>query len=615
MAEDETDDERDTELESIKAIFEELQILPEDPYTAFLEIPVIPEAPLPIAFPAADGAPPNQLPTPPSSDHDSSTEKVEQPVAVPVPLEVHNISYLPPLQLQIKLPNGYPFNEAPQFTLGADPNWIPKQTLRNLELNGLHLWHEYGHGQVVFAFIDQLQQSAERAFGLAVDGPLSLSQDMRIALLDFDRRAARQKFEAETFDCGVCLEPKKGSVCHRMTRCGHVFCVSCLQDFYNNCITEGDISSVKCLSPECGADKPRGRKSKTLGPSQLLQIPLEHAVVKRYVDLKHKKKLESDKTTVYCPRKWCQGPARSKKYPKLTDFTTIDSSDEDSSDEGPPAPATQTSVPADRLAICSSCSYAFCRACTHSWHGDHVACPRRATDDPSAELTADDRASLDYIRLHTSPCPTCGVPCQKTHGCNHMRCFQCATHFCYLCSDWLSAENPYAHFNQRGRDCYMRLWELEEGDNGQGGGAFAGVRAAERDALAWEQEEAAEEVELGGVLWEDMAAALLPPPAPAPPQNADVPQVVAMMNQVQLQEQPQPQGARGRDRGRPRRGGGGGRGAGLRGGNAEQGQVRWDPDAQNRAIRRFLDMADADQEDEWDSDELDEGEDWEIPVR
>ena len=638
MADSDTEDERETELDSIKAIFDELRSSPEDPYTAFLDIPVTPEAPLPIVFPTVDGAPPNQLPTPPSSDHDATVNKDAQLAVEQTLLETHRVSHLPSLKLQITLPKGYPSDQAPQFVLSTDPSWIPDDTLKNLQLNGLYLWHEYGHGQVVFAYIDQLQQSAERAFGLAVDGPLPLSPNMRIALLDFDRKTARQKFEAETFDCGVCLEPKKGAVCHRITRCCHVFCVSCLQDFYNTCITEGDIGSVRCLAPDCGADSPRGRKPKTLSPSQLLQIPLEHDMVKRYVDLKRKKKLESDTTTIYCPRKWCQGPARSTKYPKLTDIAAIDSS-ESSDDEAPTTTTTKKDLqppPSERLAICSVCQYAFCRTCNLGWHGEYVHCLPR---DSAGELSAEDQASFDYIRLNTSPCPTCAAPCQKTHGCNHMSCFQCATHFCYLCSTWLDAGNPYTHFNQRGKGCYLRLWELEEGDNGQGG-AFGGVRMAEHEAFALEQQllEADVAAEEGvddahGVGQGEMdggAEAPWLPAAPAPPLQADIPAVVVMMNQVNLQGRPPQQQEfvqRAQQRGPPRRNRvpgpqprrgrqrGGGVGAGAnRGGQQGQGQV--DAYAQrNNGIRRFLDMAEVDEEDGWDSDELSDDDDWAIPAR
>lgn len=59
-------------------------------------------------------------------------------------------------------------------------------------------------------------------------------------------------------------------------------------------------------------------------------------------------------------------------------------------------------------------------------------------------------------------------------------CFKCQTHFCYLCSAWLDPRNPYQHYNEQPdgsvTSCYMRLWELEEGDEG-GGIAFQGGRA------------------------------------------------------------------------------------------------------------------------------------------
>jgi E3 ubiquitin-protein ligase RNF14 len=92
-----------------------------------------------------------------------------------------------------------------------------------------------------------------------------------------------------------------------MMDCGHVFCVECLQDFYNNAIKEGDIATVRCLSPNCAKERgkatsPSGRKRKKprtfINPSELLQIPLDQEVVKRYVTLKYKIELESDKNTI-----------------------------------------------------------------------------------------------------------------------------------------------------------------------------------------------------------------------------------------------------------------------------------------------------------------------------
>lgn len=305
------------------------------------------------------------------------------------------------------------------------------------------------------------------------------------------------------------LDPKKGSACHRMINCGHVFCRQCLQDFYNNAITEGDLASIKCLTPDCAKQRsksdasPSGkrRKPKTrISPSELLQIPIEQEMVKRYVTLKHKAELESDKNTIYCPRKWCQGAARSSKHRKPTQlFDDSDGSEEESGNETEGA-ESKPDYKADLLSICEDCSFAFCSRCYQGWHGEFTLCvPRNST----GELTEEDKASLEYMRLHSTPCPTCAAPAQKTHGCNHMICFRCETHFCYLCSAWLEPANPYKHFNLIKTSCYMRLWELEGGDGDDVGiGYDGGVQ--QREVVVLELDDEVEEDEA------------VPPPLPPP---------------------------------------------------------------------------------------------------
>ena len=260
-------------------------------------------------------------------------------------------------------------------------------------------------------------------------------------------------------------------MCHRLL-CSHVFCVSCLQDFYNSSIIEGDIGNVRCIAPECGPEPKTPSEDRTLEPSELLQIPLEQETVQRYIKLKRKKRLESDRNTVYCPRQWCQGPARC---PNKKPSKAPQSGDDQGGNEEPETYDRNTNQnllppPAERLAICEDCTFAFCKVCKASWHGEYFVCFPRS----QFELTAEEKASEDYMKLHTQPCPTCDARAQKTHGCNHMICFKCDTHFCYLCGAYLDKGNPYEHYNTKKSGCYMRLWELEAGDDGDFGQAFGG---------------------------------------------------------------------------------------------------------------------------------------------
>lgn len=242
-----SEDERIIELSSIEAIYPEIQIDPTSPYTASLDIPVTPEKPLKIYFQASsDGVPPS-LPTPPTSTEQGNTETragvgIGSAAAL---IDTHELSHLPPVSLKITLPAGYPTSEPPIVELVTTPRWIPKTILKTLKEDCARLWEEIGRDQIVFIYIDHIQQAAETAFDVAKDQKqnFALPSDLKLGLLDYDLKCKRERFERGTFDCGICLEPKKGILCHRLLLCGHVFCVACLQDFYNNCISEGDVDT------------------------------------------------------------------------------------------------------------------------------------------------------------------------------------------------------------------------------------------------------------------------------------------------------------------------------------------------------------------------------------
>ncbi|EGX91439.1 RING finger protein [Cordyceps militaris CM01] len=488
---DDSDELRRTELETLEAIFPELRKPPgaTSPFTFELEIPVELAAPLTVTFPPAGNAAVGEVHAP---QHD-------QPP--PPPLDSLQVSHLPPISIRISLPDGYPESCPPRVTLTTTPPWLSNETLARLEMDAPRLWEDMGRDMVAYTYIDHVQHGADDVFGtIAMDGTLAVDAEHKLAVLDYDIKAKKAAFERETFECGVCLDPKKGSSCHKMMDCGHIFCVKCLCDFYGNAIQSGELLTVRCLAPNCA--KERGSKSlgetasrqlkkpKTfISPSELLQIGLTEELVKRFVTLKYKTELESDKNTIYCPRQWCNGAARSKKHKKPQGLELVDVSDQDDDDEDTEVEdGTQTTKkatakakfnPADLLSVCDDCGFAFCSRCLQSWHGEFVRCAGKKTRQ---ELTDEEKASIAYVELHTSPCPTCSAPAQKTHGCNHMICSRCDTHFCYLCSAWLDPSNPYKHYNMQpdGKvtSCYMRLWELEGGDGDDVGLGFGGGQLA-----------------------------------------------------------------------------------------------------------------------------------------
>ncbi|KAJ4368509.1 hypothetical protein N0V86_009414 [Didymella sp. IMI 355093] len=401
-------------------------------------------------------------------------------------LEAREVSHLPPLRIRFKLPHGYPSQVGPTLDLKA--SWLPEDTARKLEVEGASLWEDYGRTQVIFAYVSHLEEAAEAAFGLK---SLDVTSDAHQQLLVFDQEAKQQAFEKGTYECGVCLDPKKGTLCHQMEDCEHVFCIECLQGYYNDAILAGSIDDVKCPDFSCGDNNKRAQRTRLITPRELLRIPIERPAVQRYVNLKRKRKLDADKSTMWCPRRWCQGAALGNNYPKpnmpLEETGVVYEEDIDSdplTTEEPIEPADDSEEAAkqceealkereaakecallgSRLQICEDCSYAFCRLCNRSWHGEFFDC--RARINSPAERTVleqEEEASLAFIRNNTTKCPKCDTPVQKSEACNHMICVQCRTHFCYLCSMSLNPMHPYDHFNTWGSFCYQRLWEGQDG--------------------------------------------------------------------------------------------------------------------------------------------------------
>jgi E3 ubiquitin-protein ligase RNF14 len=190
-----TTDERNEELSTISAIFPELVVDSENACSASIDLPVTPAKPISVAFP-------------PIVQTGDRFQGGDAP-----PEETHVLTHLPPIRLQITLPVGYPTEVPPIFHVATNPQWIPEDIIHQLHQDGARLWEEIGHDQVVYAYIDHLQQAAENAFGIVAgktgnvddETRLEMSPEHKIAILDYDIKIKKATFEKETFDCGICL--------------------------------------------------------------------------------------------------------------------------------------------------------------------------------------------------------------------------------------------------------------------------------------------------------------------------------------------------------------------------------------------------------------------------
>jgi E3 ubiquitin-protein ligase RNF14 len=92
--------------------------------------------------------------------------------------------------------------------------------------------------------VAHIQEVARDGFGLR---ELTLSSELLLQLLECGRTAAKDEFNKMSYDCSACQYRKQGIACYQFEHCGHVSCVACLQEGYNNAILAGNIDRINCF--------------------------------------------------------------------------------------------------------------------------------------------------------------------------------------------------------------------------------------------------------------------------------------------------------------------------------------------------------------------------------
>ncbi|KAI0768503.1 RWD-domain-containing protein [Trametes elegans] len=377
------------------------------------------------------------------------------------------LSTLPPILIDVCIPPSYPYAPPQIRTVHATHSWLPVARFR-LADRLAEMW-EAGEG-VLYNwvewirsgdFLDALRISSAED-GKRVIRILHPTPSLLMPVLEtFDTSTQAASFAANSYECQVCLTSIKGARCVLLS-CAHVFCRSCLEDFWKLCIKEGDVGRVGCPDPDCVKAKREANEE------EVRRVVTEDEVI-RWKWLRRKYALEKDPTLVHCPMPLCQTP-----------IPRPENVEEDS--------------PWERLRTCPSCGYSFCTYCKRTWHGPVSQCPISAAKALVMEYMAlaedsierrrmeqrygrtmirrlvydyeEERASLETIALSTgTPCPSCGLAVEKSAGCNHMTCIKCGVHYCYRCGTRLDARSPYRHFSRQGERCFMKLFDEADIDN------------------------------------------------------------------------------------------------------------------------------------------------------
>ncbi|CAF0843165.1 unnamed protein product [Didymodactylos carnosus] len=204
--------------------------------------------------------------------------------------------------------------------------------------------------------------------------------------------------QSSTLICIICMKSYSNTNDFESLACGHSFCHDCWCQYIDTKFKNGYCLNIECM--KCDLRVPQ---------NFALQHLLSDSAKELYKKMTLKQLFNSNSQLTFCPGT-CERifEAKDKRMPGRVD--------------------------------CELCGLKFCFQCKLDYHAP-ASC-----DIMKNWLTKcrDDSETANYMFANTKDCPKCHVCIEKNGGCNHMSCFSCNHHFCWMClGDWKSHENNY----------------------------------------------------------------------------------------------------------------------------------------------------------------------------
>ncbi|XVE94091.1 hypothetical protein REPUB_Repub01dG0251000 [Reevesia pubescens] len=194
---------------------------------------------------------------------------------------------------------------------------------------------------------------------------------------------------SSTSMCNICIEELPGDKMTKMD-CGHSFCNGCWTEHFVVKINEGQSRRIRCMAYKCNAI-------------------CDEAVVRNLVGKRH--------------------PDLAEKFDRFLLESYIE--DNRMVKWCPSTPHCGNAIRIEDDEFCEvecSCGVQFCFSCLSEAHSP-CSCMMW---ELWIKKCRDESETVNWITVHTKPCPKCHKPVEKNGGCNLVSCI-CGQAFCWLC--------------------------------------------------------------------------------------------------------------------------------------------------------------------------------------
>ncbi|BBN69051.1 NDR1/HIN1-like 8 [Prunus dulcis] len=392
--------------------------------------------------------------------------------------------HLPPIMLTCLLPKSYPSHLPPYFTISVQ--WVHSSKISHLCSELDSIWREQPGQEVIYQWVEWLQNSSLSYLGFDKEiilGPYgvrdagdrravtgSVSPDVDIPFIrSYNDDRLHENFHKNLHECCICFSEFAGIEFVRLP-CQHFFCWKCMKTYSDMHVKEGTVSKLQCPDAKCGGMIPPG----------LLKRLLDDEEFERWESLILSKTLEAMSDVVYCPR--CETPciededqhanaqsaslafahfARSgamrKEREEINEILSVREILRDAK-QCPSCKMAISRTEGCNKMVCKNCGQYFCYRCDKAIEGyDHFrdgACelfPQEAIQNWEAQMNPRQvlgQIQAELFAAHGQLCPNCGQFNAKIGNNNHMFCWACQNHYCYLCKKIVRRSSQ--HYGRKG---------------------------------------------------------------------------------------------------------------------------------------------------------------------